>query len=296
MKEPMVSAVILAYNNCSDTIECLNSLTESNYPNLLIWLVDNGSEDETVKRVTEEFPSVRIIQTGRNLGVAGGFNAGIVPALECGSDYIFILNNDTVVEGDTLINLLNEAIKNPRFGILMPKILYYNDRLRIWSVGARYRCFPPSIVMIGLNCMDGPEYNIPRNLEYAPTCALLISRSVFERVGLFDEGYFFFYDDWDYSIRVREAGYIIRYVPSARLYHKVSRTIGATKRTLDFWRIWGRSGGRFYRYHGSFLSAFVHLSYIALREGIKNGWRPMLKFVIGAYEGYYQKYTCISHG
>ncbi len=289
MKEPVVSAIVLAHNNCDDTIECLSSLIESDYSNLLVWLVDNGSQDETAKQVAERFPSVRIIQTGRNLGVAGGFNAGIVPALEYGSDYIFILNNDTVVEHDTLTNLLDEALKNNSFGILMPKILYYDDRHRIWSAGARYRYFPPSIVMIGLNRIDEPKYNIPRDLEYAPTCALLISRGVFEKVGLFDDGYFFFYDDWDYSIRVREAGYIIRYVPSARLYHKVSRTIGSTKRTLDFWRIWGQSGGRFYRRHGSWLSAFVHLGYIALRECVRNGWMPMLQFVIGAYEGYRQK-------
>jgi len=289
MRNPKVSAIVLAHNNCEDTIECLSSLTKVDYSDLLIWLVDNGSQDGTAEKVAEKFTSVRIIQTGRNLGVAGGYNAGIVPALECGSEYIFILNNDVIVEKDTLINLIKEALKDNIFGILMPKILYYENRMRIWSAGARYRRFPPSIVMIGLNCIDGPKYNIPRNLEYAPTCGLLISRDVFEKIGLFDEGYFFFYDDWDYSIRARKAGYIIRYVPSARLYHKVSRTIGATKQTLGFWRIWGKSGGRFYRRHGSWLSALIHLGYLALREGTKNGLAPMIQFVVGAYEGYYQK-------
>lgn len=288
MTESEVAVVILAYNNYADTEECLRSVLMLDYPALTVWLVDNGSQDGTAERVTAAFPDVRIVLTGRNLGVAGGFNAGIRPALQAGAAYVFILNNDTVVEPDLIRVLVKEAQAHAKAGVLMPKILYYAARDRIWSVGARYRRFPPTIVMLGLDRSDGPAYNTPRSLAYAPTCGLLISREVFVRVGLLDDGYFFFYDDWDYSLRVREAGYTIIYIPQARFYHKVSRTIKHKGRSPFFWRTWGRSGARFYRRHGhpALLSALVHLGYLVLREGFRNGWGPMQHFIAGAIEGY----------
>jgi len=289
---PKVSAVVLAHDNYEDTAECLASLLNSEYCELSIWLVDNGSSDGTAWKAAKDFPMVHIVQTGRNLGVAGGFNAGIIHAIYSGADYIFLLNNDVVVERGTIRELVAQGISDKKIGILMPKILYYHNKNIIWSAGARYRLFPPSIVMIGLNRPDGPTYNIPCDLEYAPTCGLLISRVLFEKIGLFDDGYFFYYDDWDYCLRARRAGYIIRYVPSARLYHKVSLTIRSYKRSPEFWRIWGRSGGRFYRRNGRppWLSAFIHLGYIALREGIMNGINPMINFIIGAVYGYFKEY------
>ncbi|MEM2582729.1 MAG: glycosyltransferase family 2 protein [Candidatus Caldarchaeum sp.] len=291
--DPEVAIVVLAHNNYADTEECLRSVLALDYPALTVWLVDNGSQDGTAQRVAAAFPDVRVVQTGCNLGVAGGFNAGIVPALQAGAAYVFILNNDTVVEPDLIRVLVREAQAHPEAGILMPKILYYDARDRIWSIGARYRRFPPAIVMIGLNQLDGPSYETPRILEYAPTCGLLIPREVVLRVGLLDDGYFFFYDDWDYSLRVREAGYVILYVPRARLYHKVSRTIQRKGRPPFFWRTWGRSGARFYRRHGqpALLSALVHLGYLVMREGLRNGIVPMWHFIIGAIEGYREPLT-----
>ncbi len=287
---PQVAVVVLAYNNYADTQECLASVLNLDYPALQVWLVDNGSQDGTAQRVAEAFPAVRIVSTGKNLGVAGGFNAGIVPALQAGADYVFILNNDTLVEPDLIRVLVREAQAHPDYGILMPKILYYSDRQRIWSIGARYRWFPPAIVMVGLNQPDGPRYNTPRLLAYAPTCGLLIPRQVFERVGLLDDGYFFFYDDWDYSLRVRQGGYRIAYVPEARFYHKVSRTIQLKGRPPFFWHTWGKSGARFYRRHGrpALLAAVIHLGYLALREGVRNGILPIRHFIAGALEGYRQ--------
>lgn len=286
--EPEVAVVILAHNNYADTEECLLSVFSLDYPALRVWLVDNGSQDGTAEQVATRFPSVRLVQTGRNLGVAGGFNAGIVPALRAGAAYVCILNNDTVVEPTLIRVLVREAQAHPKAGILMPKILYYNERARIWSAGARYRRFPPAIVMVGLDQPDGPRYDVPCTLAYAPTCGLLIPREVFIRVGLLDDGYFFFYDDWDYSLRVRKAGYSILYVPQARLYHKVSRTIQYRGRPPFFWRTWGRSGARFYRRHGrpALFAALIHLGYLVVREGLRNGVTPMLHFIAGAIEGY----------
>lgn len=288
MKQPAVTAVVLAHNNLADTLECLESLRGTTYRNLGVILVDNGSTDDTAARVRTEFPNVRIVPTGVNLGVAGGFNAGIVPAMRGGADYVLILNNDISVPPDMVERLVRAAEEDPRCGILMPKILYYDDRSRIWSAGARYRMFPPAIVMRGLNKSDGPLYNTPTYLEYAPTCGLLIRSSVFERIGLFDDGYFFYFDDWDFSVRTQRAGFRICYVPDARLFHKVSRTIQNKGRPPFFWRTWGASCARFYRRFGKlpWLSVLVHVGYLAIREAMRGGVKSIPYFIQGAYRGY----------
>jgi GT2 family glycosyltransferase len=179
---------------------------------------------------------------------------------------------------------------DPQVGMLMPKIVYYDEPRRIWSAGARYRHFPPAIVLRGLNQPDGGRFDVPTLLDFAPTCGLLIHRRSFERVGLFDDGYFFYFDDWDFSLRVRQAGLSIRYVPTAHMRHKVSRTIQMSGRPPFFWRTWGSSGARFYHRfgHPAILSAAVHLGYLALREGIRVGPSPIRYFVQGVLAGWRQ--------
>jgi GT2 family glycosyltransferase len=285
---PKTSVIVLAYNNYEDTAECLRSLQAATYSPIGVVVVDNGCTDGTVTRLTKEFPEVSVVSTGSNLGVAGGFNAGIIPALREGAEYVLILNNDTIVAPDMLTLLVQAAQPDPAMAILMPKILYESDRGRIWSAGASYRRFPPAIVMRGLGQPDDGRFDTPGPIEYAPTCGLLISRRAFERVGLFDDGYFFYFDDWDFSLRTRRADLKIEYIPAARLYHKVSRTIQQKGRPPFFWRTWGASGARFYRRFGRppVLSALWHLGYLALREGSHNGFRSVVYFVQGALTGW----------
>jgi GT2 family glycosyltransferase len=224
--------------------------------------------------------------------VAGGFNPGIERALVEGADYVCILNNDTIVEPDIFAAFLKVA-DAPDVGILMPKILYSGDRSRVWSAGARYRPFPPAIVMRGLDTQDGLPGEPPRFIDYAPTCVLLIARRTFEQVGLLDDGYFFFFDDWDFSLRVRRAHLRICYVPQARVYHKVSRTIQKSGRPPFFWRTWGSSAARFYRRfgHPPVLSAAWHLGYLALREGSRNGPGAVRYFLEGAIDSWRKPLT-----
>lgn len=290
---PSVAVVVLAYNNYADTAECLQSLRHVRYAPLRVFVVDNGSTDDTPGRVRSEHPEVTLVQTDRNLGVAGGFNAGIVPALYSGADYVCILNNDTTVTPDMIELLVRAGQADSRAAILMPKVLYYDDPGRIWSAGARYRRFPPAIVMRGLDCPDGGLFDVPTTLEFAPTCGLLIRCCAFERVGLFDDGYFFYYDDWDFSLQVRHAGLSIRYVPDARLYHKVSRTIQHRGRPPFFWRTWGSSAARFYRRfgHPAFFSALWHLGYLVLREGLRSGPSGAWHLLQGAVSSWRQPLT-----
>jgi len=293
MSSPLVTVVVLAYNNYSDTSECLGSLQALDYEPLSLLLVDNGSSDGTARSASIDFPGVEILRSENNLGVAGGFNLGVIQALREGSDYVLILNNDTVVDPSMIDELVGASAKADDCGVLMPKIVHYDRPQIIWSVGARYRRFPPAIVMRGLNKPDDGRFDLLEEIPFAPTCGLLIPRRTFDRVGLFDDGYFFYFDDWDYSIRVRQAGMSILYVPTARLYHKVSSTIQREGRPPFYWRTWGASGARYYRRFGRppLLSAIVHLGYLVCREGLREGPKAAYYFVQGVRKGWRQPLT-----
>ncbi len=283
---PAVYAVILAFNHYEDTRECLESLQKSDYENLSIVVVDNGSSDGTPERIRAEFPDVQVIETGRNLGVPWGYDVGFSYALRAGAEYILMLNNDTVVDPQMVRRLVEAARADPNVGILMPKVLYYDDPEVVWAAGGRYRVFPPAHVIVG---QDRPSaaFDKPFYLEYALSCGLLIHRRAFEKAGLFDPGYFFFFDDWDFSQRVRAHGLRILFVPDARMWHKVSKSTRQTGKEALFWKVWGESSTRFYRRHGRpvFLSLLVHLGFLMLRELVKGNGRMLKYFWEGVREG-----------
>lgn len=283
--QPSVYVVLLAYNNLGDTLECLQSVTDLAYSNAHTVLVDNGSTDDTAAQVRLLYPEVEIVRIENNRGVPGGFNLGITYALGRGAEYVFLLNNDTVLASNLLHELVNSAAVGRNRAVLMPKVVYYDAPSVVWSAGARYRALPPAIVFIGLGD-DIARHDRERDIRYAPTCGLLIHRRAFEEVGLFDDGYLFYYDDWDFCDRVRAAGMTIRYVPTAVMRHKVSRTIRSRKET--FWRTWGASCVRYYRRHGrpTVLDLPLHLGYILLRESVQGHGASLPFFLKGALEGF----------
>jgi GT2 family glycosyltransferase/protoporphyrinogen oxidase len=284
-EKPVVYAVVLAYNNYQDTHECLESLFTSEFPDLRIVLVDNGSSDLTPEKVRRAFPTVNVIETGNNLGVPAGYNVGFRYALQNGADYILMLNNDTVIAPDMISRLMEQAESDPQAGIVMPKVLFYGSNDQIWSSGGRYRRFPPAILF---NDRREAAIQAPvRLIEYAPSCGLLIHRRAFEKVGLFDPGYFFLYDDWDFSERVRAHGLNIRFVRDAVMWHKVSQTTRGSQSPL-YWYTIGASTARFFRRHGRpvWISIPVHVSYIVLREfGWKRNWKFWGEFWRGVRDG-----------
>lgn len=281
---PLVYVVVLTYNNVDDTRECLTSLKQMEYENFEILIVDNGSTDNTPAIVRKEFPDVLVIETGQNLGVPWGYNVGFSHALKQKAEYLFMLNNDTVVAPDILDKLLCTAGKYPEAGVVMPKVLYYDDPKLIWAAGSRYRIFPPAIVMLGQNKLDN-DFNEIIDLEYAISCGLLISRETFERVGLFDPGYFFQFDDWDFSVRVREKGFKIKFSPEARMWHKVSKSTRSNSEL--FYRVWGESSVRYFRRHGNppFLSVLMHVGYMIARELILGNGKMIKYFWQGVRSG-----------
>jgi protoporphyrinogen oxidase/GT2 family glycosyltransferase len=283
-EEPLVTAVVLAWNNYADTQECLQTLAKSDYPNLQTILVDNGSEDGTPDKVRQEFPQVLVIENRRNLGVPAGYNVGFIQALKGGADYVLMLNNDVTVPPGMVSGLVRIAEDDSETGMVMPKVLYYGSDTEVWSSGGKYRAFPPAILMTDKSPAAADTL---RMIEFAPSCGLLIHRRAFERAGLFDPGYLFMFDDWDFSTRVRASGLKIWYTPTAHLWHKVSRTTkGPT--SPKFWHTMASSSVRYYRRHGrpAWLTMPLHMGYIILREFVwKRNWAFWKYFWDGVQEG-----------
>jgi protoporphyrinogen oxidase/GT2 family glycosyltransferase len=280
-----IYVVVLTYNHYEDTHECLVSVYNSeNVSDLKVVLVDNGSSDDTPQKVRQSFPQTHVIENQQNLGVPAGYNVGFQYALDAGAEYILMLNNDTILAPNMVTELLSIAHQDPHCGIVMPKILYYGTTDQVWSSGGRYRAFPPAILMTDERKDMAAT---TRMIEYAPSCGLLIHRQAFERAGLFDPGYFFLYDDWDFSERVRAHGMNIWYGANAHLWHKVSKTTQGPRSPL-FWRTYGASIMRFWRRHGRpvWLSLPIHIGYIILREFLwKQNWRYWKDFWQGIRDG-----------
>ena len=133
---PSVAVIVLNWNGRDDTIACIESLDEVEYPRFDVMVVDNGSSDGSVAAIRQRFPHLEIVETGRNLGFAEGNNVGIRLALDRGVDYVFLLNNDTVVHPSVLEELVAAAERCPDGGIFSAKILYYAEPTRIWYAGA----------------------------------------------------------------------------------------------------------------------------------------------------------------
>lgn len=284
---PLVYVVVLTWNHKEDMLECVGSACQMDYPNYRVVVVDNGSTDGGPEELRERFPDVELVANAENVGIARGYNTGMRYAVEHGADYVFILNNDTTMDRRLLHELSRAGEEDSRRGILMPKVYYYGSDDKIWSAGARKRFFPPGVVFIGLNQEDGPPYDISREIEYAPSCGLLIRRRAIEEVGYFDAGYFMYYDDWDYCERMRRGGYRIYYVPSAKMWHKVSLSTQRGAKAARWWQVMGQSSVRFHLRHRRpgrlFLAA--NTAWVLLRETAKGNIGGALSYLEGVGQG-----------
>jgi GT2 family glycosyltransferase len=277
---PHCWVVIVNWRKAHDTIGCIQSILRGGFPPSQVLVVDNGSQDESDDQIRSKFPEVELHSLPKNLGFSGGYNYGIEMALAAGAEQIFLLNNDTIINQDTIPALLACDAD-----VAVPKIYYHRDAKRIWSAGAQWRRFPPMVVIRGYQKLDKPHFDKPVALQYATACALMIRREVFERVGRFDPEFENYHEDYDFCYRVRTAGFNIRYVPKAQVWHKVSQSLGLS--SPRFWWYLGRNCVLFYRKEDRFpawmLTSF--LVWVTLRETLKLNFRHLPDFWSGVNAG-----------
>ncbi|NOZ28728.1 MAG: glycosyltransferase family 2 protein [Chloroflexi bacterium] len=216
---PPVCVVILNWNNAAYTLRCLRSVTEAQYPDLTIIVVDNGSTDSSVAAIRERYPQVHLLALERNLGYAGGNNAGIQHALGLSPRYIFLLNNDVTIAPDALRHLVTAAEQHPEAAFLGPKIYHLDHPDRIQSAGATLDLLWRSHQR-GLDEPDEGQFDKLEEVDYVIGAAVLIRAAALSQVGLLDDRFFLYREDVDWCLRARRLGYKILYVPQARVWHR----------------------------------------------------------------------------
>ena len=225
-----VTVIILNWNGKADTLSCLSSLKEQTV-SLDLVVVDNGSEDGSEAAIRQAHPDITLLQTGRNLGYTGGNNVGIRHALATGATHIFVVNNDVVFDPQCVAELLADCMAHPNAAAAAPKCLFQSEPKTVYFAGGLILRRGPA-VHVGLGQPDGPEFDQAGNTDWITGCALFATRQAFERIGPFEDRFFLLFEDVDWSLRAREAGMPLRYVPTARLWHGGSKTFGGKRGTV----------------------------------------------------------------
>lgn len=233
---PSIAIVVLNWNNARDTVSCLDSLAQLADPSPWVIVVDNGSSDDSIAQIRAAHPGVTLIATGANLGYAGGNNVGVKHALAAGADYVCILNNDVVVEPGFLAPLLAALQTDQAAGIATPLILDMDNAVKAWTLGARIDRRTGSVQRLHAGAQAAELiHSVPFEVDISPGSAMLVKRNVFERAGLLDEKYFLYYEEADWCIAVRKAGYKILAVAQATVFHRVSATLGQSSPVTDYY-------------------------------------------------------------
>jgi GT2 family glycosyltransferase len=251
---PMISVIILNWNGYKDTIECLESLSESYYQNFEIFLADNASTDISIDQIKEWIKihnnsnsrkiflqdnqytpeashnsiKLHLIENSENYGFAKGNNIAANTALQSKTDYILFLNNDTIVEKDFLSNMMSFFGKYSEFSAATPQIRYFDSPQIIWNCGGKLK-WPGSRKYF----FDGkPSSDLPHKefleISFVTGCALMVKSDVLRKFGLLSEDFFFGEEDFEYSLRLRKNRIKTACVLNSVIYHKVNSSISKT--------------------------------------------------------------------
>lgn len=212
--------IIPNFNGRVFLMECLSSLRKQTLESFGSILVDNGSNDESVEFVRVNYPEVEVVELKENKGFAAAVNEGI-KRME--SEYVVVLNNDTIQEANWLRNLVETADKHPEFSFFASKVLQMEDKSKIDSTGEVYTWWGMPYPR-GRDEIDKGQYNKSTEIFGATGNGTLYRKSMLDKIGLFDEEFFAYYEDVDLSFRAQLAGFKCMFVPSAVIYHKMGAT------------------------------------------------------------------------
>lgn len=212
---------------------CLRALRAEGPDELQIIVVDNGHAARDLP--AEVCCGVDIIETGKNLGYAGGMNAGIERCLEAGADAIALLNDDVIVQSGWLAPLAAELGRDPMIGAVQPKLVYPGAPRRVNSLGVRLGSDGAGID-IGMGMLDEQAPTDPHDIELFTGGAVVLRAEFLRRVGTFDERFFLYYEDVDLGLRGRQAGWRYRCVPASCVEHRGGATASQAGHVTTFLR------------------------------------------------------------
>lgn len=246
-----VAIITINYNGKKDTLDFLDSLRllkPSTY-NLKAIVVDNASSDGSVSEIKNKFPDVDILQTGANLGFAGGYNRGIEYAKIWGADYFLLVNNDCEINDPYLLEKLLETFeKDTKIGFVSPKIYFakgfefhkekYSEKdlgKVIWYAGGEFDWDNIGSKHRGIDEVDKGQYDQVQETGIFSGACVLVKKEVLDNLGGFDEKYFLYFEDSDFAKRALDAGFKIYYNGTTSIYHKVSQSTEIGSKITDYY-------------------------------------------------------------
>ncbi|HTF66966.1 MAG TPA: glycosyltransferase family 2 protein, partial [Edaphobacter sp.] len=253
---PQISCILVNWNGWQDTTACLAALKTCTYPDLTVLVVDNGSVNDSVERIRTAHPDIQLLESSKNLGFAGGNNIGIRQALAQGAEYIWLLNNDTEPAPDALTALMTKILTDKRIGAVA-SVCYYADQpstVQAWA-GARVNLW------IGY-ARNSTVHHADDWFHSLYGASMLISRPALEDAGLLDEGFFHYWEETEFCLRLRKKGWRLAAAPDSRVLHKVGASTGGNQLVLD--RYFTASGLRILRLH-SIAPRLAMFAFISVR-------------------------------
>ena len=226
--EEKITVILVNYNGGAYNDKCIASILSSTIKERLeIVVVDNASTDDSLKELNAHWGDndrVHILPLNQNYGFSKGNNEGIRWAIARGGRFFLLLNNDTEIEADAIEKMFDCYRQSE--GIIVPKVLYADERGTIWCAGGIFSGIIKKSVQRGLNETDKGQYDKSGNCDFANGCCMLLSDKIIDRLGYLDERFFLYYEDTEYSFRAWKRGICVRYCAESKVYHKVN---GSTK-------------------------------------------------------------------
>lgn len=220
----LISIIVITYNDKDNTLKLLESLKKTDYPNYEIIMADNGSIDGTAEAVEKMFPNVKIVKNRKNLGYSSAVNLGFK---EAKGDYIVPLNSDMLVFKADWLKILVQVLESEKnIGMVRPMFMNYDNpeisESNVYDGHGSVRGKENPITGFGMKDVG----QFPEVVEKKWVGNAIIKREVFEKIGLYDDRFFLYFEDVDFSRRAKNAGYKLLIATRSKILHKRGETIG----------------------------------------------------------------------
>jgi len=272
-----IGLITITYNSAHVIEPFLQCVLQQTHTNFILYIIDNISSDNTLELV-HNYRDARIVVTANkeNVGVAKGNNQGILQALADGCDELLLLNNDVEFE-DTLLEKLSGQLIALKCSLVAPKMMYHPETALIWWAGTKFNEMEGCMTHhIGIQQEDKGQFNRVMQMDYAPTCCVLLKKEVIDDIGLMDEKFFAYYDDTDFFYRIYKQGkHKLYYYPFVQFYHKVGGLSNMKKGTArnfqfnDFYiRLFTRNHVYYLRKHRN-MYGWLNIIYFFFRMNLR---------------------------
>lgn len=215
-----ICIILVNYNGIRDTIECIESIKKTTYSNYYVVVIDNASTKGDINIIKQRWDDIIIIKNDENVGFAKANNIGIKYALEHDSDLIVLLNNDTIVNCDFLMKILDK-FNAYNIEVLTCAIKYYGDKEKYWYAGGEFKWSKG----YGVHYTDKRLKNEINEISFMTGCCIIARCDVFRQIML-PEDYFMYFEDVDFCLELKEKNIKMYYTPDFCIYHKVSSSTG----------------------------------------------------------------------